>query len=261
MIVLPTTKIAALTKDPEMILIYSQPKVGKTSLATTLPNCLIVDLEGSSDYFDGMFVDVKKIAKKEKISTLDAYKEIIKSLKKQMIDNGGEPVYDFIVLDSTSALEDLAVELANIRYRELPMGKGFTGNVLNLPNGAGYGHLREAFELLYQYLKGFYKKGLILLSHVRSSSINKNGQDLSCTDVALSGKLKQIITSQMDAIGMLYRNKGTNENYLSFMTNERDLASGARPSHLRGKEFLISKMLPSGELESYWENVYLDLKK
>jgi len=259
--VLPITTQKAISKDPRRLLIFSPPKVGKTSLVTKLPKCLIVDLEGSSPFFDGMFVDIVKIAEEKNISKLDAFKEVINALNEQKIKNKNIPVYDYIATDSASALEDLARDLANIMYKNTPMGKGFSGDVLNLPNGAGYGYLREAFEQLYGYFDRFYKKGLIILAHTKSSSINKNGQDLSCKDVSLTGKLKQIVTSEMDAIGFLYRNKGTNENYLSFKTNEQDLASGARPVHLRQKEFLISKLLDNGELETHWENIYLDLKK
>jgi hypothetical protein len=259
--ILPTTVQKAISKDAQRLLIFSSPKVGKTSLTTKLPNCLIIDLEGSSDYFDGMFVDVTKIASQQNISRLNAFKEVIKSLKAQKAANKNVPVYDYIAVDSTSALEDLARDLANIKYKESPMGKGYVGDVLNLPNGGGYGHMREAFELLYNYFDEFYNKGLILLAHTKSASINKNGTDLSCKDISLTGKLKQIVTSQMDAIGFLYRNKGTNENILSFKTNEQDLASGARPIHLRQKEFVISRLLENGELETHWEDVYLDLKK
>jgi hypothetical protein len=259
--ILPTTIQKAISKDPQRLLIFSSPKVGKTSLVTKLPNCLIIDLEGSSDYFDGMFIDITKVAAQQNISKLNAFKEVIKSLKAQKAANKNVPIYDYIAIDSTSALEDLARDLGNIRYKESSIGKGFTGDILNLPNGAGYGILREAFETLYCYFDEFYNKGLILLAHTKNSSITKNGIDLSCKDVNLTGRLKQIVTSQMDAIGFLRRNKGTNENILSFKTDEQDLVSGARPMHLRQKEFIISRLLDNNELEAYWEQIYLDLKK
>lgn len=39
-IVLPTEKIKALTQNPKNLILFGLPKVGKTTLLSTLPNCL-----------------------------------------------------------------------------------------------------------------------------------------------------------------------------------------------------------------------------
>jgi hypothetical protein len=260
LVTLPTTRTAAVSQSPKKLLIYSSPKVGKTSLVSKLPNCLIIDMEDSSSFYDCMSVNICKIASENNITKLNALKEVIKSLHAQKVANKNIPIYDYICLDTTSALEDLAITLANIRYKESPIGKSFTGDVMNLPQGAGYALLREAFDILYNYFNDFYGKGLILLGHTKSSSINKNGMDLNCKDLAMTGKLKQIITSQMDCIGNLYRNKSTNENIISFKSSEQDLLSGSRCKHLQQQEFVISK-LEGDELITYWDKIFLELQR
>jgi hypothetical protein len=66
----------------------------------------------------------------------------------------------------------------------------------------------------------------------------------------------------MDAIGILYRNKkNNNELIVSFKTVYDDLITGARPKHLRNKEFVISKLNENGKFEFYWDKIYLKNNK
>ncbi len=106
-------------------------------------------------------------------------------------------------------------------------------------------------------LDGCYNKGLIVLGHTKAGSIVKDGKELSVQDVNLTGKLKLLTTSDMDAIGFLHRNKEGDQNILSFKTNERTAAIGSRCSHLANTEFVISE-IKDGELVTYWDKVYLN---
>ena len=58
-IILPTTKVAPECKSPKNLIIFSKPKIGKTSLLSTLDNCLILDLEGGTKYLNAMKVEAK----------------------------------------------------------------------------------------------------------------------------------------------------------------------------------------------------------
>lgn len=66
-----------------------------------------------------------------------------------------------------------------------------------------------------------------------------------------------ITAADMDAIGLLYRNKGTNENIISFKTNEQNLVSGSRCHHLSGQEFIISEM-KDNNLQTHWNKIFLE---
>ncbi len=249
---LPKTIIKATQKSPRRLFMFSSPKVGKTSLLAQLPNSLLIDLEDGSGFVDAAKVNVRQIAIEEKKSVLKVLKEISEELAKR------NHVYEYIILDTTTALQDMASELAVILYKKSPMGTNFTGNdVLTLPNGAGYLWLRNAFEELYSLFDPFPSKCLILTGHVKTASINKDGKDLNARDIDLTGKLRQVVASSSDAIGFLYRDKESNENILSFKSSEQDLATGARPEHLRGQEIVISK-LEDGILNTYWEKVFID---
>lgn len=257
MIELPIKSIEAVNQNPKKLAFISHPKIGKTSLLSKLQNCLIIDLEDSAEFYGGLFVNVVKIAKEKNISMLEAYKLVIQSLEEQKKNNGGKPVYDYIALDSITVLQDIAKELALILYKQTAMGKAFTGtDITLLPQGGGEGWLRSAFEKLYSPLSNYCNKCLILAGHVKASSINKNGQDISALDINLRGQLKLITTSQMDAIGFMFRDKGTQNNIMSFKGHEQNLIAGSRCHHLSGQEFVISE-LKDKELITYWDKIFI----
>lgn len=122
---LPKTKIPAEKQDPRNLIIFSKPKLGKSSALAALPNCLCIDLEnGGYDFIDAM---------KIKATSVSDIKEICKSIKE-----AGCP-YQFIALDTITALEEMVKPIALQLYLNTPAGSKFTGtNVLDAPMGQGY---------------------------------------------------------------------------------------------------------------------------
>lgn len=110
-------------------------------------------------------------------------------------------------------------------------------------------------------------KSFILIGHAKSSSINKNGKDLNAKDLALTGKLKLIISANCDTIGYMYRNpSNNNQTILSFKTHEQDLATGARPDHLANQEFVICELTNPDYVKNneprkfvtYWNKIFIE---
>jgi energy-coupling factor transporter ATP-binding protein EcfA2 len=245
-IVLPMTKVSAETKSPKNLIIFSKPKVGKTTLLSQLENCLILDLEDGSDYVDAI---------KLKARSIDDIRAIGKAIKE-----AGYP-YKYVAVDTITALEEMCIPFAEDLYSKSSMGKNwFTdgkpkyGSILNMPNGAGYPWLREAFTKVVDYLKTWAPR-IILVGHVKDVVLDKNGSEFNALDLDLTGKLKRITSSQSDAIGYLFR-KG-NKNVLSFKTTD-EISCGARPEHLRNKEVVLSELNDEETLTTFWENVYID---
>lgn len=243
--VLPTAKVKALGQSPRNLIIFSKPKVGKSTLLAELDNCLILDLEGGTDFIDAMKVRATSIAE-------------INEIGKAILDTG-KP-YKYIAIDTITALEEMCLPYAEKLYSETPMGKNwFTEgkvkykNILNMPQGAGYPWLRIAFTKVIDYIKTLAPH-LILVGHLKDNLLNKDGAEFNSMDLNLTGKLKQITTSNSDAIGYLYR-KG-DQNILTFKTSD-EVACGARPEHLRNKEIVISEMTEKG-LKTNWEKVFID---
>lgn len=257
---LPTQRQAAVRSEPRRLVIFSHPKVGKTSLTSQLPNCLILDLESGAGHYENMHIDVKQIALVENKTQLQVLGEIISQIKQKIAEDGKSP-YDYIVVDTASALEEIAIPYATQLYKKTIMGKSFTGTnvATELPNGAGYQYLRTAFLDIYKQLEPLANKCLIICGHVKLASINKRGQDIQAKDISLTGRIKEALCRESDATGYMFREKETQRNIISFQTIETDLASGSRIEYLSGKEILISEKKDS-TLVTYQENIFPSLK-
>jgi|688.fasta_scaffold72059_2 hypothetical protein len=240
---LPKEIIKAETEDPKKLLIYSLPKVGKTTLLSQLPNNLIIDLEDGTNYVDAL---------KIKAETINELFDIIKELKKKEVE------YDYITIDTISALEDLVMPYACKLYKETPIGKNFDGdNVFKLPNGAGYLYHREAFMKVIKALEKLPKKGLILVGHLREKLVDFKGKEVSAKDIDLTGKLSSILGGYVDSIAYAYRE---NNNVIFTFKNSENVICGSRSNHLRGQDVIISE-LENDELRVHWEKIYKELNK
>jgi AAA domain len=252
---LPTQRVKASHQSPKNLIIFSKPKVGKTELLAGLENCLNLDLEKGSDYVEALKIQAETIQEIQAIGI--------------EIKKAGHP-YDYIAVDTITALENICIPYAEILYAKTPMGKNWFkktsdgnydkasgkkqyGNILNLPNGGGYAYLRQAMTNIIEHIKTWAPR-IILVGHIKDVLLEKAGGEFTSSDLDLTGKIKRIISSQSDAIGYLYR-KG-NQNILSFKTTD-EVSCGARPEHLRNKEIVISEMTEEG-LVTHWDKVYID---
>lgn len=91
-LVLPKEKVKASRVNPRRLVIYSPPKMGKTTLISELEDCLIIDLEQGSQFIDALKVEV---------NSLPELKEVIDKI---IID--GKP-YKYIAVDTVTRLETM----------------------------------------------------------------------------------------------------------------------------------------------------------
>ncbi len=257
---LPTSIIKADNSDPRKLFLFAHTKVGKTSSAAQLPNSLLIDLEEGSGYVDAQKINIRAVARDNGLTPLQALGAVVKQIKEANIANGGKPKYDFIIVDTTTAMEDIARKLATTMYIKSPVGKNFDGTdvVTELSNGAGYTWLRLAFDTIYSSFNGLAGVCIIFLGHVKLASINKNGADFQARDIDLTGKLKAFVCADVTSIGYMYRDsEDPYKTILSFETNELDLSTGSRSSHLRQKKFVISILnKETNVLTTDWEQIF-----
>lgn len=238
-IVLPTKKVAISRKNPKRLIIYSKPKVGKTTALSGLDNCLLLDLEKGSDYTEALKIPVNNLSDIRAIGD-----EIIKQ---------GKP-YKYIAIDTVTALEDMVKPLALKLYKDTPMGARYEGdNVLTLPNGAGYGYLRTAFFNVLDYIDTLADH-IILLGHLKDRQIEIKGKEVNAADVDLTGKIKSLICANADAIA--YMTREDNKNILNFNTSDTVIC-GARPKHLMNQQIVISELQEDGTLKTNWDKIYI----
>ena len=236
-IVLPTKKVKANRVNPKRLIIYSKPKTGKTSAFAGLDGNLIIDLENGADYVEAI---------KVKANNLQELKEIGKAIKEANYP------YEYVTIDTVTALEDMVMPLAINLYKQTAMGKNYSGDsILTLPNGAGYLYIRQAFFQVLDFIDTLAPQ-IILSGHIKDKQVDDKGEMVMSANIDLTGKIKSLICANADAIGYMYR-KG-DQTILSFKTNE-EVTCGARPEHLRNEEIVISEM-KDGKLQTYWDKVY-----
>ena len=253
MIELPKTKTAPTQLNPNKLILFSSPKAGKTSALAMLDNNLILDLEDGAGYVNALKINVKEISRKENIKPIQALKTVINSIKEANIKNNGY-VYKYITIDTISALEnEYAPDLALKMHLATPVGRNFQGNdILTLPNGQGWGILRNAILLIVQELEELCET-LIISAHTKDKAVEFNGKEMTQRLIDLSGKTPSILCSHSDAIGYVYRKE--NKTIVNFQTAET-LTVGARPEHLKNKEIVLLESDENGNFTSHWDEIF-----
>ena len=257
-IVLPTKKQQVLDYNPRLLVIYSKPKMGKSTFCAALDDNLIIDLDkGGYRALEAMVVPASSYTELREIAiSLDAK-------KKELV----EVPYRFITLDNSTHLEEYCLYYALLLYRQTQQGKEFgnytdkdgktvfntKADVRQLPRGGGYLYVREAVKRAIEMFMP-YCETLILIGHVKDSLINKDGKEMSEMSLDLSGRLSDIICGDADAVGFM-RREG-NQSIISFKTSG-DLNKGARPKHLREKEFVVIEELENGELKVNTKEIFI----
>lgn len=243
MIILPKEKVQAKVDNPRFLLLFGKPKMGKTTLAAALEDNLIIDLEGGTAYMNAMAVQARN---------MEDLGEIASMIKKELKENNKYP-YRRITIDSGTILEEIIRPYALKLYQQTPMGKNYNGDVIKLPNGAGYLYIREAFEKARNLFQELCEE-FILICHCKDSMINKDGKEISEMSIDLSGRLARITMAAADAIGYVYREK--NKTIVSFKAGE-DFIVGARQKHLKEKEIILAESDETGEVHVDWTKIYL----
>lgn len=242
MIELPKTPIKPVTQNPKRIVLFSSPKMGKTTFASQLPGNLIIDLENGSDYVEALKVKASNFAELGEVG--------------KAISDAGKP-YQYITIDTVTMLEEWCETEATETYMNSPMGKSFNrddagkilpkskwDSVLTLPNGAGYLWLRESYKRWISKMS-LLAPHVILIAHIKDKFLERKGKEFTAKDLDLTGKIKSITAANADAIGYMYRDtKG--ELRISFVSSDEVLC-GSRVAHLKGKD-----------IEADWNQIFIN---
>ena len=243
-LVLPTSKIPAVSVNPKFLIIYGRPKAGKTSCLAQLESNLIIDLEGGSQFIDAMAVQARSV------NELGEIAQAIRAKNKEV----GHNFYKHITIDNATRLEEICLPFAASLYRQLPIAKNWKGDdVRTLEKGAGYLYLRQAVNKVLKMFRELCET-FILIGHTKDKLINKDGEELSEMAIDLVGKLGDIVCGESDAVGYVYRKK--NETIISFEGGDNSVRE-ARAPHLRGQKIVIADSDDSNNITTHWDRVYL----
>jgi len=264
---IPTAERKAINVNPNIMIIYSLPKAGKTSICAKLKNHLIIELEsGGADYISGRIVDVPK-------ATL--FTELLNEIKAS-----DKKICDYLVIDTITRLDEYSEIVGTYMYMNKSVGSKFnlkyevggdihiaTGKlkhtdpefetVHEIPNGYGYQYSRTIMSNWYNQMLELVTlkkvKHIIMLAHIKDKFLeSKTGEAVQAIDLNLTGKVKGIYSSKVDAIAYFVRKK--DKGYLSFQ-NKENIICGGRCNHLNG-EILISET-KDNDIITHWDKVFI----
>ena len=244
-ITLPKSKVPATTQDPKNLIIFGLPKVGKTTVLSTLDSNLILDFENGSDYIDAL---------KIKVNSLKELKEICKAIKDE-----GCP-YKFITIDTITAVEEMAKPVAIALYKNCPQYSEKYDDIKDpalLPNGIGWGLWRTAVESIIDLISTC-AENIIICGHVKDSKLDENASG-SLKTLDLTGKLSRILSAKSDAISFCHRDEDS--NLCLRFGQDGEVLTGARPQHLANQDIVVAERNDDGTFTSRWDRIYPSLAK
>ena len=208
---LKKVKRKAVSQNPKSLLLYGAPKVGKTTALSQLKDCLIIDTENGANMIEGYIESVGNRA------------ELIELLKQAK--EGHE--YKYVAIDTIDKVatwaEKAVCEEENVSaVQDLAFGKGF-------------GLVREKVLNTIQFLKEIFPHVIIIGHRKWARAIVDSKAIVEPDSLDLTGKLKNMLMADSDAIGYVYRDEDKKKLMVSFKSNEA-LEAGSRSPHLRGKE-------------------------
>ena len=208
---LPTERIKATRKSPRLLTLFGQSKVGKTTTLATLDDCLIIDTEQGTEMVDAMKVQA---------NSLQEVMAVLKALRER------EEKYSYIAIDTIDNIvhwmEEFVCKSENVK------------TIGDLEYGKGYAMVRDNVMKIITQLKPLASKGVILIGHRKKTLIaTESDIKVNTSSLDLSGKLKNFIMADSDAIGYVFRDE-EGALKVSFLADD-ETEAGARCEHLRGQ--------------------------
>ena len=217
-------KRKAISKNPKTMLLYGAPKVGKTTALSQLKDCLIIDTEGGANMIEGYI---------ESVNNRD---ELIELLKEAQAGHN----YDYVAIDTIDKIATWA-ETAVCAEENVSA-------VQDLAFGKGFAMVREKVLNTVKILKEIFPHVIIVGHRKWARAVVDSKAIVEPESLDLTGKLKNMLMADCDAIGYVYRNEENSKLMITFKSNDA-LEAGSRSPHLRGKE-----------IELKWNLIYKESK-
>ena len=194
----------------KFLLIYGEPKIGKTTLLSQLPKSLILAFEPGTNALDNVFI--------QPIDKWTDFKRVIMQLK----DNELKDKFDFIGIDTADRAWDMCCQYI-CEQKDVD-------DISEIPYGKGYDSAKKEFANAFIQVANL-KYGLCFISHSTEKLVkDEKGNESNRIVPALPTRPYDIINKMVDIICYIREIKeiqGENvikKRYLFFRGDDRFLA-------------------------------------
>lgn len=198
------------------ILVYSQPKVGKTSFAASFPRNLLMAFEKGYNAIGGIrAVDINKWS--------DA-KLVLRQLEKPE----AKAMYDTVTIDTTSIAWDICEQFI--------CAQNGVQKINEIPWGQGYAQLTQEFEAFLRRIT-MLGYGLILITHVDVRRETVENSEIEFFSPSLNKRCYPICNRIVDIIGYIgieWTENGDSERWL-YTRKTPTVMAGSRFKYLAPK--------------------------
>ena len=217
---LKKVKRKAVSQNPKVMLLYGAPKVGKTTALSQLEDCLIIDTEDGANMVEGYI---------ESVNNREDFINILKEAK-----DGHD--YKYVAVDT---IDKIAMWAEHTVCQEEQVSA-----VSDLAFGKGFSMVREKVLNTVNALKEIFPHVIIIGHRKWAKAVVDSKAIVEPESLDLTGKLKNMLMADCDAIGYVYRDEEKGDLMVSFKANEA-LEAGSRSPHLKGKDMKLT-----------WNNIY-----
>ena len=221
---LKKVKRKAISQDPKVMLLYGAPKVGKTTALSQLEDCLIIDTEPGANMVEGYIQEV------------NSRKELFEILEEAQKGHD----YKYVAIDTIDKIAIWA-EKAVCESEQVSA-------IQDLAFGKGFAMVREKVLNTIKAMKQIFPHVIIIGHRKWARAVVDSKAIVEPESLDLTGKLKNMLMADCDAIGYVYRDDDSSKLMVSFQANEA-LEAGSRSPHLRGKN-----------IELNWKLIYKEKK-
>lgn len=246
---LPTEVQKATKVNPESLILFGLPKCGKTTAISELEGCLLIDIEGGSGFVNALKLEVDRDF--GPVAKYNWLKAVARKIKES------DRPYKYVAIDTISYLDELSEWVGTWDYMNSPQGVKFNRvggvkdgpflkiddpeyqSVHNLPEGYGYRWSRQAMLEMFDLLKNLGSVCTIFVCHVADKYVlsKLTNQEVRVMDLSLTGKLKGIVSRDVDAIGYVWNEDG--KLMISFKGNEERTGGIRGNKHIQGYEGVL----------------------
>lgn len=165
----------------KIVVIYGEPKVGKTTIASQFPKALLLAFEKGYNALSGVMA--------QNVTKWSEFKKILKQLENKAV----QEKFETIVVDTA--------DLAYASCEKFIIQREGVDKIGDIPYGAGYKMVRDEFDTSLRSIP-MMNYGLVMISHAQIATVTmEDGTEYSKTMPTLAKQPRQVVLSMADIIG------------------------------------------------------------